>query len=210
MVLEILNLDPIRGGRKMRPPPNTTAMTTKKGITKIPDHLIINKIIILRDQKVMIDKDLAQLYGVTTKRLNEQVKRNLKRFPIDFMFQVTHEEKEYIVSQFKHLEKLKFSSAIPYVFTEHGAVMLASVLNSDRAIEVNIQIIRVFNQIRQALLDNTELRMEIQNIKKKVDNQNKNIEIVFKHLDEMVEKRENIKPRKQIGYKSTTKNKKLK
>ncbi len=176
-------------------------MAKSKALVKIPDEIIINKIIVLRDKKVMIDRDLAELYGVTTKRLNEQVKRNIKRFPDDFMFQITQEEKEEIILQFEHLNGLKFSPVLPYVFTEHGAVMLASVLNSDKAIEVNIQIVRVFTQIRQMLADNTELRLEIEKIKKKMDNQSKNIEVVFQYLDELLEKKENPKPRKQIGYK---------
>jgi hypothetical protein len=167
----------------------------------MPDEIIINKIIVLRDKKVMIDRDLAGLYGVTTKRLNEQVKRNLKRFPEDFMFQITKEEKEAIILQFEHLNGLKFSSVLPYVFTEHGAVMLASVLNSDKAIEVNIQIVRVFTQIRQMLSDNTELRLEIEKIKRKTDNHDKNIELVFQYLDELLEKKENPKLRTTIGYK---------
>lgn len=175
-------------------------MTKSKSLVKIPDEIIINKIIVLRDKKVMIDRDLAKLYGVTTKRLNEQVKRNLKRFPDDFMFQITKEEKEEIILQFEHLNGLKFSPVLPYVFTEHGAVMLASVLNSDKAIEVNIQIVRVFTQIRQMLADNTELRLEIEKIKKKMDNHSKNIEVVFQYLDELLEKKENPKPRKQIGF----------
>lgn len=175
-------------------------MVKNKSLVKIPDEIIINKIIVLRDKKVMIDRDLAELYGVTTKRLNEQVKRNLKRFPDDFMFQITKEEKEEIILQFEHLNGLKFSPVLPYVFTEHGAVMLASVLNSDKAIEVNIQIVRVFTQIRQMLADNTELRLEIEKIKKKMDNHSKNIEVVFQYLDELLEKKENPKPRKQIGF----------
>ena len=180
-------------------------MAKNKSLVKIPDEFIMNKIIVLRDKKVMIDRDLAKLYGVTTKRLNEQVKRNLKRFPDDFMFQITKEEKEEIILQFEHLNGLKFSPVLPYVFTEHGAVMLASVLNSDKAIEVNIQIVRVFTQIRQMLSDHTELRLEIEKIKKKVDNHNKNIEIVFQYLDELLEKKENQKPRKQIGFKISNK-----
>jgi hypothetical protein len=193
----------------LRPPLRiNNTMAKDKLLAKIPDELIINKIIVLRDKKVMIDRDLAELYGVTTKRLNEQVKRNVKRFPEDFMFQITSKEKEDIILQFEHLNSLKFSSALPYVFTEHGAVMLASVLNSDKAIEVNIQIVRVFTQIRQMLSDNTELRLEIEKIKSKVDNHNKNIEIVFKYLDELLEKKENPTPRKQIGYKIPTKKKK--
>jgi hypothetical protein len=174
-------------------------MSKIKLISKIPDEMIANKIIALRDKKVMIDSDLATLYGVTTKRLNEQVKRNSKRFPEDFMFRITKEEKEQIISSFNHLNNLKHSSILPNVFTEHGAVMLASVLNSERAIEINIQIIRVFTNIRTLLSDNAELRFEIEKIKKKVDNHSKNIELVFQYLDELLEKKS--KPRKQIGFK---------
>jgi len=103
---------------------------TKSNI--IPDEVIMNKIIIIRNLRVMIDSDMAELYGVSTKRLNEAVKRNLKRFPIDFMFQLTITEKEELVANCDHLKKLKFSPYLPFVFTEHGAVMLASVLNSER------------------------------------------------------------------------------
>ncbi len=176
-------------------------MTTRRTSVKIPDEIIINKIILLRNKKVMFDRDLAELYGVSTKRLNEQVKRNAKRFPTDFMFRITKEEKAQIIVKFSHLASLKFSTTLPYVFTEHGAVMLASVLNSDKAIEVNIQIVRIFTTIRKMLTDNTDLRLEIEKIKKKIDNHGKNLEVVFKYLDELVEKKENPKPRKQIGYK---------
>ena len=131
-------------------------------------------------------------------RLNE----NISRFPNDFMFQITSEEKGQIIQMFEHLDSLKYSPVLPFAFTEHGAVMLASVLNSVQAIEVNIQIIRVFTHIRQMLADNTELRLEIEFIKNKLDNHDKNIELVFKYLDELLEKIEKPEPpRKRIGYK---------
>jgi hypothetical protein len=175
---------------------------TEHTLVKVPDEVIIDKIIVLRNKKVMIDRDLATLYGVTTKRLNEQVKRNIKRFPGDFMFQVTTEEKEQLIFMFEHLNGLKYSPVLPYVFTEHGAVMLASVLNSEQAISVNIQIVRVFTHIRQMLTDNTELRLEIEKIKNKLDNHDKNIELVFQYLDELLEQKEKPSPpRKRIGYK---------
>ncbi len=178
---------------------------TSAALVKVPDEVIIDRIIILRDKKVMIDRDLATLYGVTTKRLNEQVKRNIKRFPDDFMFQVTAEEKEQLILMFEHLDSLKYSTVMPYVFTEHGAVMLASVLNSDQAIAVNIQIVRVFTRIREMLSDNTELRLEVEKIKNKLDKQDKNIELVFQYLDELLEKQEKPNPpRKRLGYKPDT------
>src|SRR5271170_7086715 len=112
----------------------------KKSTTElVPDEVVISKILLIRGKKVMIDRDLAELYGVSTKRLNEQVKRNIKRFPEDFMFQLSAKEKEQVVAFCDHLQTLKYSPVLPYVFTEYGAVMLASVLNSERAIEVNIR-----------------------------------------------------------------------
>ena len=110
----------------------------------ITDEFIMSKILLIRNQKVMIDSDLASLYGVTTKRLNEQVKRNVKRFPNNFMFQLTETEKKYVVANCDHLKKLKFSSTLPYVFTEHGTMMLGNVLTSDRAIEFSIKIVEAF------------------------------------------------------------------
>jgi ORF6N domain len=174
-------------------------MSEDKLSVKIPTEIILNKIIEMRGKKVMVDSDLAELYGVTTKRLNEQVKRNVKRFPEDFMFQVTKDEKDSVILQFEHLKKLKFSPSLPYVFTEHGAVMIASVLNSDKAIEVNIQIVRVFTEIRELLSSNLNLRLEVEKIKKKVDNQDKNIEVIFRYFDELLEQK--AQPRKEIGYK---------
>jgi len=109
-------------------------MKTKESII-IPDEVVMNKIIILREQKVMLDRDLAELYGTSTIRLNEQVKRNKKRFPSDFMFQLTEEEKTEVIANCDNLKNLKYSPHLPYAFTEHGAVMLASVLNSERAIK---------------------------------------------------------------------------
>jgi hypothetical protein len=118
-------------------------MTEKDSII-IPEEVIMSKILVIRKLKVMIDSDLAELYGVATKRLNEQVKRNIHRFPEDFMFQLTEQEKQEVVANCDHLKRLRFSPSLPYVFTEYGAVMLASVLNNDRAIQMNIIIVRVF------------------------------------------------------------------
>ena len=166
----------------------------------IPDEIITSKIIIVRDQKVMIDRDIAELYGVTTKRLNEQVKRNPSRFPSNFMFELTKEEKAQVVANCDHLEKIKFSPVLPKVFTEHGIMMVANVLSSERAIKVSIQIIEVFVKMRKALTENLNLRLEIEEIKKKLSNQSKNIELVFSYLDELIEKKENLKPTTKIGY----------
>lgn len=137
-------------------------MTEEKRDLIVPDEMVMSKILLIRGKKVMIDRDLAELYGIPTKRLNEQVKRNVKRFPGDFMFQLTAEEKEEVVAFCDHLKILKYSPVLPQVFTEYGAVMLASVLNSDRAIKVNVQIVRIFIQMRELLMTNQEILLKLE------------------------------------------------
>lgn len=165
----------------------------------VPDEVVVSKILLIREKKVIIDKDLAELYNVTTKRLNEQVKRNSKRFPEDFMFQLTQEEKEEVVAKCDHLKTLKYSPNLPYVFTEHGAVMLASVLNSERAIEVNIQIIRVFNQMREALLNYKDILLKLERLEKKATAHDQNIQMIFTALKKLLNPPN--PPRERIGFK---------
>lgn len=174
------------------------AKTSKKPLM-IPDEIVINKILLLRDKKVMIDKDIAELYGVSTKRLNEQVKRNAKRFPEDFMFQLTQEEKDEVVANCDHLKTLKYSPNLPFVFTEHGAVMLASVLNSDRAIEVNIQIVRIFTRMREMLLTNKDILLKLEQLENKVSSHDENIKMIFEALKQLLNPPQ--EPRKRIGFK---------
>src|ERR1700733_5967434 len=107
-------------------------MEEKSGARTVPEEIIVGKMLLIRNKKVMIDRDLAELYGVTTKQMNQQVKRNLNRFPEDFMFQLTAEKKKEVVTNCDRLKSLKYSPVLPYVFTEHGAVMLASVVNSKK------------------------------------------------------------------------------
>src|SRR3989339_320738 len=167
----------------------------------ISDELVINKIYYKREQKVMLDSDLATLYEVETKQLKRQVRRNTERFPDDFMFELTSEEFNSLRSQIGTLKRGEHVKYIPMAFTEQGVAMLSSVLNSERAINVNLQIIRIFTRIRQMLMDNTDLRLEIEKIKTKLDSQGKNMELVFRYLDELIEKKSESKPRKRIGYK---------
>ena len=117
----------------------------------VPRERIEQTILVIRGHRVMLDADVADLYGVTTKRLNEQVKRNRNRFPADFMFQLTSKEKAEVVANCDHLAKLKFSPAKPCAFTEHGAVMVASVLNSERAVEVSVYVVRAVVKLREML-----------------------------------------------------------
>jgi hypothetical protein len=161
-------------------------MAKSKAELIVPDEIVISKILYIRGKKVMIDRDLAELYGVTTKRLNEQVKRNTKRFPEDFMFQVNVEEKEQVVAKCDHLKTLKYSPVLPYVFTEYGAVMLASVLNSERAIEVNIQIVRIFTRMREMLTTNQEILLKLEQLEKKVSGHDEDIQLIFKYLKKLL------------------------
>jgi hypothetical protein len=182
-------------------------MAKKDTLISVPDEIIMNKIYFVRGQKVMLDKDLAQLYKVSTGNLNKAVQRNRKRFPADFMFQVNKQECKNLIFQIG-ISRWGGTRKLPYVFTEQGVAMLSGVLNSDRAIAVNIQIMRIFTTIRKALMDNTELRLAIEEIKKKTENNKKNIEVVFQYLDELVEKKKQEKPRVKIGYKLPAKKKK--
>lgn len=178
-------------------------MKTEKGSGGVimPDELITDKIYLIRGQKVMIDRDLAKLYGVETKVLKQAVKRNISRFPEDFMFDLTKKEADSLRSQIVTLKRGQHLKYMPMAFTEQGVAMLSSVLNSERAINVNIQIIRIFTRIRQMLSDNTELRLEIEQIKKKLNNHNQNIEVLFSYLDELMKKKDKPDNGKQIGFK---------
>ena len=167
----------------------------------IPDDIISSKIYLIRNQKVMLDKDLSELYAVETKQLKRQVRRNLERFPEDFMFELSQQEFHNLRSQFG-TSSWGGSRYMPMAFTEQGVAMLSSVLNSPTAIKVNIQIIRVFTKIREMLTDTLSLKLEIEEIKKKLSNHTQNIELVFNYLDELIDKKENTEPRNKIGYKN--------
>lgn len=156
---------------------------------------IESKIFLIRGRKVMIDVDLAELYKVKTKVLNQSVKRNIKRFPEDFMFQLNEEEKNEVVTICDHLDKLKFSHVLPYAFTEQGVSMLSSVLNSERAIDVNIQIMRTFTKLREMIENNKDLRKKIEEMESKYDKQ---FAIVFDAIKKLVE--EPVKPKRRVGF----------
>lgn len=146
----------------------------------------------------MLDSDLAELYGVETRILNQAIKRNIERFPEDFMFQLTENEWQNLTSQFV-ISSWGGRRTLPNVFTEHGILMLSSVLNSSQAIQVNIQVVRIFARLRQFFDSQNELKIEIEDIKQKLNHQDKNIELVFSYLEELSEKKK--QPRKRIGFK---------
>ncbi|MGV3684013.1 MAG: ORF6N domain-containing protein [Daejeonella sp.] len=170
------------------------------GETPISEKIVINKIYELRSYRVMLDSDLAELYAIETKRLNEQVRRNRERFPPDFMFRINEDEWTVLRSQIATLKRGKHSKYRPFAFTEYGVLMLSSVLNSGKAIQVNIQLVRIFSRLRHLINDHHSLRIDISEIKTKLNNHDKSIELVFTYLDELTEAKANPEPRKRIGY----------
>jgi hypothetical protein len=163
------------------------------------DDIIISKIYYIREQKVMLDEDLAELYQIPTKRLNEQVERNSLRFPEDFSFRLTELEFENLKSQ------LATSSwggrrKLPVAFTEHGVLQLSSVLNSDIAIKVNIQIIRIFNRMRQMLLTHKDILLKLEELDKKITGHDEAIKLLFDCVKELMQSPKPA-PRRMIGFK---------
>ncbi len=163
------------------------------------EERVFNKIYSLRGQKIMLDEDLAELYDIQTRRLNEQVKRNADRFPPDFMFQLTKEEYEYLMSQFA-TSSWGGRRKLPYAFTEHGILMLSSVLSSPRAIQINIEIMRIFVKIRTLFSEYAELQLEFISIKEIIQQQGQNIDLIFQYLDELIKQKESINSRTSVGF----------
>lgn len=161
----------------------------------IPIEKVESRILFLREKKVMLDVDLAELYKVKTKVLNQAVKRNKKRFPQDFMFQLTKNEMDELVTNCDRLKNLKHSTSYPYAFTEQGVAMLSSVLNSERAILVNVQIMRTFTKLREMIESNRELRSRIEEMEKKYDKQ---FQIIFEAIKHLIEPK--VKPKRKIGF----------
>lgn len=172
-------------------------MPSKKAI--IPVGHIERRILIVRGQKVIIDADLSQFYGVPTKRLNEQVKRNKRRFPEDFMFQLTLEEKSEVVANCDHLSRLKFSGALPYVFTEHGTIMAASVLNTPRAIEVSVFIVRAFVRLREAILQHKELAQHMAILERRLADHDQQILSLVAAIKQLIGT-EPLPKKRRIGF----------
>ena len=175
------------------------------------DQKVISRIYLFRGKKVLLDKDLAEMYGVETKVLNQAVKRNIDRFPDDFMFQMDKPEFENWKSQFVTSNSNKMGlRKLPFVFTEQGVAMLSSVLNSKTAIQVNIQIIRVFTKMREMLITNKDILLKLEQLENKTIHSDKRlskheseIQLIFKAIKQLLEKPE--MPRKKIGFKTNDK-----
>jgi phage regulator Rha-like protein len=171
---------------------------TKNSI--IAQERIEKKIYLIRNQKVMIDQDLAELYNVSTGRLNEQVKRNLDRFPKDFMFQLSKTEYNTIRSQIAILKtgRGRHRKYLPYAFTEQGVAMLSSVLKSKRAVQVNIQIMRAFVKLREILSTHKELAQKLKELELKMDSHDQQIQAIFEAINQLLTPPE--KPKRKIGF----------
>lgn len=168
----------------------------------VAEQKILNRIYVIRGMKVILDADLAEMYGVETKRLNEQVKRNPKRFPKDFMFALTAKEYDNLKSQ-NATSSWGGRRTLPNAFAEPGVAMLSSILNSDTAIEVNIRIIRVFTKLREYALTHKEILLQLSKLEKEVKSNSKDIENIFAVLKELIEKERKPFPRNKIGFKPT-------
>ena len=183
------------GTLRVNPPSNTKSKTNSIGI---PDEVVMSKIYVVRDQKVMLDEDLAELYGVETKRLNEQVKRNIDRFPEDFMFGLSEQEFADLKSQ-NATSSWGGRRKLPNAFTEHGVLMLSSVLSSQQSIQVNIQIMRIYTRIREMLLAHKDVFIRVEQVEQQLMKHDQKIELLFTYLSKFIEKKDT--PRTEIGFK---------
>jgi hypothetical protein len=159
---------------------------------------IDSRILLIRGHRVMLDADLAEVYGTTTKALNQAVKRNRERFPAEFMFQLTRREKDEVVTNCDHLGKLKYSPNFPFAFTEYGAVMLASVLNSPIAVQASIAVVRAFIRLREILAAHKELARKLKELENRIEGHDEEITALFDAIRELMDSPE--KPSKQIGF----------
>ncbi len=166
----------------------------------VPVEVIAEKIFEIRAQKVMIDADLAKLYGVPTKRLNEAVKRNYQRFPEDLMFQLSAKERDELVANCDRFTNMKHSAALPHAFTEAGVAMLSSVLNSETAIQINLQIVRAFIRLRRMLIDHEALRLAIEGLERRVGKNERDIQIAIKAIQSILSPPELPTKKTKMGF----------
>lgn len=176
-------------------------MDTKQQVTNtvLPDEVVMQQIYLIRGHKVMLDRDLALLYGYEPKRMNEQVKRNQERFPASFMFQLTAEEVKNLRSQFATANVAVKSRTLPYAFTEHGVLMLASVLKSEVAIKASVHIIEVFVKMREMMLTHKDILVKLEQLEKNQATQDVNIKQLYQYIQMLMNEKQ--KPRPQIGFK---------
>jgi phage regulator Rha-like protein len=165
----------------------------------IPIGQIEQRILIIRGQRVMLDADLAMLYGVPTRVLNQAVRRNIKRFPQDFIFKLTQPEKNEVITNCDHLKTLKYAKALPNAFTEHGAIMAASVLNTQRAIQISVFVVRAFVKLREMLSTHKELAHKLAELERKIQNHDESIQSLIVAIRQLMAPSEPELPKKRIG-----------
>jgi phage regulator Rha-like protein len=173
-------------------------MADEKYEIVVSDEIVISKIYYIRDSKVMLDRDLAELYGVQPIRLREQVKRNIDRFPEKFMFQLTEQEVDSMVSQFAIPSKQQLGGHLPYAFTEHGVLMLANVLRSQTAMRVSVRIIEIFVKMREMLFTHADILLKLEQLERKVDGHDENIQVIFAYLKKLLNPP--VEPRPRVGF----------
>lgn len=178
---------------------NKNTITDTQNSIIIPEDVIKDKIYLLHDQRVMLDKDLAVLYGVKPIRLREQVKRNLERFPDRFMFQLTEDEVNFMVSQNTIPSRKHLGGSLPFAFTEHGVLMLANILKSSRAIQMSVRIIDVFVKLRELMLSQKDILLKLEKFEKQIVQNSEDIQMIISALRELLNPAH--APRKPIGYK---------
>ena len=166
----------------------------------IPIGQIEQRILLIRGQRVMLDADLAMLYGVPTRVLNQAVRRNLKRFPQDFMFKLTQPEKNQVITICDHLKNLKYAKALPNAFTEHGAIMAASVLNTEKAIQISVFVVRAFVKLREMLSTHKELAHKLAVLERKLQNHEESIRSLVVAIRQLMRPPEPETPKKRIGF----------
>jgi len=152
----------------------------------IPHGEIARRIFVIRGQKVMLDSDLAELFGVETKQLNRQVKRNIQRFPSEFMFRLTKKERDELVPIWHHFGKMKHSYALPFVFTEHGVTMLASVLKSERAVKMSIIIVKTFVKLREIMSAHKEIAYKLKELENKIQEHDTDLRDIFEAIRQLM------------------------
>ena len=174
-------------------------MGDKKALVqKVHVEDVERTILTIRGHKVILDTDLARLYSVSTKRLNQQVRRNSDRFPEDFLFQLTAEEKSEVVANCDHLSNLKFSPALPLAFTEHGAIMTVSVLNTQQAIEASIFVVRAFVRLREVLATHRRLARKLKELEARMGEHDEQLKVIFEAIHQLMSTPD--KPTKKIGF----------
>ncbi len=179
-------------------------MSKESKSVAIPDEIIMGKIYLIRGRKVLLDNDLAELYGVDNKQLKRAVRRNITRFPEDFMFELKRNEFNDLRSQFG-TSSWGGARYLPMAFTEHGVLMLASVLNSDRAIQINLQIVRIFIRMREMLVSNQEILNRLEKVEQKSEEHDDQIMLIVDHMSQLEEiKQQELeqKNRKRIGFRT--------